>query len=77
MQRNKGAAEMMDVAAEYVTANAVDDEVVIITLEPTGDGKLHKGTGIEGENFAHFFSHWAESLAKYSLTHRNLSSDQS
>ena len=43
----KGTAETTSVAAEYVTSHA---EVVVTTLERNGNGKLHRGTGIEGEN---------------------------
>ena len=44
----KGAAETMGVAAKYITAHPADNEVVVTTLEPTRDGKLHRGTGMGG-----------------------------
>ena len=45
-----GAEETMGVAAEYVTEHTVDKEDIVTTSLHNGDGKLHRGTGTEGEN---------------------------
>ena len=85
-----GADETTGIATEYITKHTVDGEDVITTPLHTGDGKLSRGTGLEGENpekeekeeealafLSRFFSPWADNLARYSPTRQYFPLDQS
>ena len=44
-----GVAETKRIAVQYVTKHVADDKIAVTIPEHTGDGKLHRGTGIAGE----------------------------